>query len=75
MKIIIDYEDKKRENIVYDDVSQFTLAGSMLRKKMIPANFRLSFISDANELIGMTETLKEDIKQHRDNDVKNTTKR
>jgi len=74
MKIIIDYEDKEKENIVYEDVSQFTLAGSMIRKKMIPASFRLSFISDANELIGMTETLKEDIKQHRDKDVKHPAK-
>jgi len=66
MKITIDYEDKTKENTVYEDVFQFTLAGSLTRKKIIPSNFRISVISDANELIGLTETLKEDIRKHRD---------
>lgn len=74
MKIVITPDEKeldwfkkefKKEKLVYENVIQVSLAGTLVRQKAFPAIFRQNIIKDPNELIGLLEALKEDLRDHK----------
>ena len=68
MKITITPEEgETMKEIVYENVTEFTIGGLCLENKIIPKIFRSSVIRDKATLIGITKMLEEDIRNHVDN--------
>lgn len=65
MRIIIEFDDQSVDNIIFDNVYQFALCGSLLQQNMFSESFRRSMISDPNELIGLLKTTQLDILDHK----------
>lgn len=64
-------EEKKnyKKDIIIENIYQFAITVNFIEKKIVPTDFRHSLIKDANQLIGQIETLKEDVKDHKKNNV------
>ncbi len=65
MRIIIESANKPEERIVFENVYQFSLCGSLQKQKMFNETFRRSVIADANELIGLLRATEMDILDHK----------
>ncbi len=66
MKIIIRSDNEDVDDIVLENVLQFSICGSLVRQGVIKEPFRRSMISDHNELIGLLKATELDILDHKE---------